>query len=74
MTDIRVVYDSGIALLIPVSITGKAWITENTQAEPWQWQGESLAVERRSVEAIVDGAKDAGLEVETTVAHDPASI
>lgn len=37
-----------------------AWLASNTEAEAWQWQGESLHVDARYAEDVFAGVRDAG--------------
>jgi hypothetical protein len=66
MADVEVKNEGTVALLIPMSSKGKAWIDENLQLEGWQWYGNAAAVEARYVDPIVLGMQDDGLEVEGT--------
>ena len=47
----------------PLTPAGKQWLHDMTQHEGWQWLGGALAVEPRMVCALVEGAREDGLEV-----------
>ena len=66
MCDLTVIGNPGdsVFLLHPETDAGQAWIDQNLALEPWQFMGNSAAIEHRYIEAIVDGARDDGLTVE----------
>lgn len=64
MTDIRVRNEGSIIMLDPLTDDAKIWIDENVQVEAYQVFGGSVAVEHRYVDAIIEGAQDAGLVVQ----------
>ncbi len=43
---------------------GREWFAENVETESWQWLGNTLGVEPRYAERIVQGLQDAGLTVD----------
>jgi hypothetical protein len=43
---------------------GREWIAENCQAESWQWMGETLNIDTRMAEDVLEGMKADGLTVE----------
>ena len=47
----------------PVTKKARAWVDDNVELESWQWLGDIFAVEHRYAVDIVDGMRDAGLEV-----------
>lgn len=61
VADLLVEDHGSIVLLRPASESGQEWIDENVAVE--QVLGNAVAVEPRYVEAILDGARDAGLRV-----------
>jgi len=52
-----------IYLLTPHTPAARAWLSENVQAESYQFIGTSLAVEHRYIAEIVQGIRTAGIEV-----------
>lgn len=40
------------------------WLTDNTDAEPYQWLGQTLAVDTRLAGDLCDGAREAGWPIE----------
>jgi len=62
--DVDVRADGAIVLFTPVSDEAREWMRQNLQTEPWQWLGQSLAVERRYALPIVEGMQNAGLTTE----------
>jgi hypothetical protein len=62
--DIRFDNHGAIILLAQLSPAGREWLEANVSAEPWQWLGNALAIEPRCAVAVIEGALDAGLEVE----------
>ncbi len=63
--DIRVNADGTIVLFTPLTAAGRAWIHHHTHSEPWQWLGDSLAVEHRYAGDLVQGMRKDGLKVST---------
>jgi hypothetical protein len=63
MPDIRVIPESTLVGVMPVTEAAREWIEENAQAESWQWLGDILWVEARYALPLLRGAHDAGLEV-----------
>jgi hypothetical protein len=63
ITDILVENHGSVVLLNPVSDEGRTWLDNNVAAEGWQWIGDALACEPRMVGAVVEGARNDGLEV-----------
>lgn len=54
---------SGLVVVRPLTEAAREWIEENVQSEEWQWLGPSLVVEWRTVENLIAGMIEAGLEV-----------
>ena len=52
-----------IALITPVNTAGLKWMSDRIYAEPWQWQGVSLAIEHRYAPEIISGATAEGVTV-----------
>ncbi len=61
--DVRVDADGTIVLVTPLTAAGWSWIEERVQTEPWQWLGDSLAVEHRYAGDLVHAMRTEGLEV-----------
>lgn len=55
---------SSMVLLTPFTDTARTWIDEHLHVESWQWSGPSLAIDGRYALPILEGMRDAGLEVE----------
>jgi hypothetical protein len=62
--DLHVEAHGSVALLTPLTDAERGWVDANLAVEPWQWLGAALAIEPHCVDALVEGAVDAGLEVE----------
>lgn len=45
------------------SSRGKAWFSENVEAESWQYLGGWLCVDHRMAQALVDGIESEGLSI-----------
>jgi hypothetical protein len=52
---ISVISSGSVILLHAHDQAAKLWIEENCQPEPWQWLGDSLGVEPRYVEPMLNG-------------------
>jgi hypothetical protein len=61
--DILVENHGSVVLLRPRTPLAAAWIEEHVQSEDWQWIYGALAVEPRFVQAVIQGAREDGLEV-----------
>jgi len=61
--DLDVEDHGSIVLLRPQSGAGTDWLAETCDVPSWAWVGGAIAVEPRMVDAIVHGARDAGLAV-----------
>ena len=62
---LTVIGNSGdtVFLLHPETTEGQHWIDQNLCPEPWQFMGNSVAIEHRYISDIVDGAREDGLTV-----------
>ena len=65
MFDLTVTDHGYVFLLTPVSEAGEAWIADHIPVDAMRWGKNSVVVERRYIDAIVDGARNNNLEVET---------
>ena len=54
---------SGVVTLTAESRRERRALERTVHAEPWQWQGDTLVVEARFANVIVDALSDAGVEV-----------
>jgi hypothetical protein len=54
-TDLLVNDTGSFVMLTPLTCSARAWFDEHVQSEPWQWQGDALAVDYRYADAIIDG-------------------
>ncbi len=63
MTDVYISNNGSVFSFQPVTQAGKDWIEENVQTEPWQWLGNTLAIESRFAGELTDGMISAGLEI-----------
>lgn len=43
-----------IVTFTPLDDGAREWLDDNVHAEPWQWQGETLAVDHRCAQPIRD--------------------
>ena len=41
--------------ITPVTPAARDWLDENCASEPWQWMGETLNVDCRCAESLLDG-------------------
>lgn len=58
-----IVWNGGSLMMVrPVSDAGKEWL-DQTAPDDAQFLGDSMAVEWRYIEGVVNAARDAGLEV-----------
>lgn len=64
--DVTVINNGSVFLIYPHTQTAKDWMSENLQAEGWQYLGKTLAVDQRYIADIADGMSDDGLNVEIT--------
>ncbi len=64
MVDLEYRDEGTVVVLRPVTEAAQAWIDENIISEGWQWLGNTLAVDHRYADAVLNGAQDAGLVVE----------
>lgn len=62
--DIAVQDHGSVAMLEGLTTDGKEWLEENIHVESWQRFGGGIACEPRMVAAVVEAARDAGLEVQ----------
>ena len=58
-----VAYGPSFTTITPTP-AARLWIEAYVYQEPWQWLGPALAVEWRFADAIVEGLRDAGFDVE----------
>lgn len=63
MADLDISIRGTVAMITPQTIEGRQWVGENLECEDWQWHGESLAVEPRSLLVIIESATEDGLEI-----------
>lgn len=61
-TDLAVHHDGSVSLLRGASDEGKTWIAEHIPADAMTW-GNSIVVEHRFIDAIIEGAREDGLGV-----------
>ena len=64
MADINITNNGSVFSFQPVTKAGKDWIEKNVQTEPWQWLGDTLAIESRFAGELADGMISDGLEIE----------
>ena len=64
MADVRISNHGTIVMVLPVSKAAKDWVKENVDVPSWAWMGGSFACEPRLVDNLIDGMRDAGLEVD----------
>lgn len=49
--------------ITPMNQVAREWLTENCQAEPWQWQNATLNIDGRMADNILEGIAAAGFTV-----------
>jgi len=64
MTDVHVYNQGTVIGFMPMSEAANEWFADNVQAENWQWLGGMLAVDHRYASDLIEGIKEAGLEIE----------
>ena len=47
---------------MPATKKAKKWLTENTNAESWQWFGFGLCVDHRCAPNLIQGIEEAGFK------------
>ena len=65
MADFQTDRMSSVVGITPMNPAAREWLDENCQADDWQWQGETLNVDRRMAPAILEGITAAGFTVES---------
>ena len=63
MPDVLTDNFGSIVGITPMTPTAREWIGENVDAEPWQWLGGTLNIDRRYADDLVEGMVEAGLTV-----------
>ena len=61
--DVEVNDCGSVVLIAPLTVSAREWVEENAGLESWQWMGGAFACEPRMVEGLVEGMREAGLEV-----------
>jgi hypothetical protein len=64
MPDVLTDNFGSIVGITPMTPTAREWIGENVDAEPWQWLGGTLNIDRRYADDLVEGMVEAGLTVQ----------
>ena len=64
LTDFYYRNEGSIILLMPNTEDSQDWVNENLWVEPWQKQGNNIAVEPRSFLIIEEGIENDGLLIE----------
>jgi hypothetical protein len=64
MPDVLTDNFGSIVGITPMTPTAREWIGENVDAEPWQWLGGTLNIDRRYAADLVEGMVEAGLTVQ----------
>ena len=64
LTDFYHRNEGSIILLMPNTEDSQDWVNENLWVEPWQKQGNNIAVEPRSFLIIEEGIENDGLLIE----------
>ena len=52
---------SCISIVTPTTEKARAWLESNINYEPWQQFGQGVAIDKRSVQLILEGMNNAGL-------------
>ena len=65
MADLTVDRMGSIVGLTPMNQVAREWLDDNCQAEPWQWQGDTLNIDGRMAPEILEAIQAAGLTVES---------
>lgn len=50
-----------ISIVTPTTEKARAWLESNINYEPWQQFGQGVAIEKRSIQLILEGMNNAGL-------------
>jgi len=64
MADFRVDNHGSIIGITPMNPIATEWLTDNVQAESWQWMGATLCVDTRIAGDLIEGIQTAGLTIE----------
>lgn len=64
MPDLRILDHGTVVQFMPVSTRGREWLSTELVSEPWQWLGDTIAVDHRYALGIAQGAVSDGLDVE----------
>lgn len=64
MSDFQTDRMGSVVGVTPMNQAAREWLDANAQAEPWQWQGETLNIDQRMAPPIIDAAVAAGFAVE----------
>jgi hypothetical protein len=59
----RIDDQGSIVVLYSETEDESVWLTDNTNAEPWQFLGRGLAVDYRFAEDLITGVINAGFEI-----------
>lgn len=59
-----VVNEGSVVMFRPQGPLDRQWLSDNVQAEPWQWVGTALVVDHRFAGALIEGMEGDGVEVE----------
>ena len=54
-------------LVTPKSENARQWVDENVHLEPWQWLGDSFAVDHHFIEELELGMIEAGFTTDDVV-------
>ena len=63
MVDLLIRDEGTVVAFQPVTPAAREWIDENIISEGWQWLGDTLAIDHRYADTIIDGAILDGLVV-----------
>jgi hypothetical protein len=61
--DVLVCDGGTLWLFHPLSERAKEWVREHIAADPWQWLGRQLVVERRFAPDLIEAMREVGLIV-----------
>ena len=62
-TDVQIINAGSIMQFFLLTRKAKKWVSENVQAESWQWMGNSLYVDQRYAGELASGMQSNGLNV-----------
>jgi hypothetical protein len=61
--DLTVIDEGTIVQFIPKTEAGRTFLHQMLHTEPWQWLGNTLCIDHRMAQGVIDGAENEGLRI-----------